>query len=186
MQVAPFSQSLSSQSSMLVWQVGPSKPSGHVQLQQHTTRSTHYIITLSSSWDKYDFNPWLHRFQSSSPSPVHSLLLLVHLAGSSVGTRVAHAGVQSRLTVLALRRRTETVFTFCHEICRPQDRTSQTGSDLESWRTAAPVYLHQVAVTDALVQTGTGQTGVTLGQHGSVHISYGKMPNWWDWTALRY
>lgn len=48
---------------------------------------------------------------------------------------------------------------------------SQVGSNLESWGTAAPVDLHQVAVTDALVETRTGQTGVTLGQHFSVHIS---------------
>lgn len=47
-------------------------------------------------------------------------------------------------------------------------------SDLESWRTAAPVDLHQVAVTDALVLTGTGQTGVTLGQDCRVHISWGN------------
>lgn len=44
-------------------------------------------------------------------------------------------------------------------------------SNLESWRTAAPVDLHQVAVADALVDAGTGQTGVTLGQHVGVHVS---------------
>lgn len=45
------------------------------------------------------------------------------------------------------------------------------GSDLESWGTAAPVDLRQVAVTDALVETGTGQTGVAFGQHFRVHVS---------------
>lgn len=45
------------------------------------------------------------------------------------------------------------------------------GSNLESWGTAAPVDLRQVAVTDALVETGTGQTGVALGQHFGVHVS---------------
>lgn len=48
------------------------------------------------------------------------------------------------------------------------------GSNLESWGTAAPVDLRQVAVTDALVETGTGQTGVALGQHFSVHVSWGN------------
>lgn len=47
-------------------------------------------------------------------------------------------------------------------------------SDLESWWAAAPVDLHQVAVTDALVLTGTGQTGVTLGQHCGIDISWGN------------
>lgn len=44
-------------------------------------------------------------------------------------------------------------------------------SNLESWRAAAPVDLHQVAVADALVDAGTGQAGVTLGQHVGVHVS---------------
>lgn len=42
---------------------------------------------------------------------------------------------------------------------------------LKSWWAAAPVDLHQVNVTDALVEAGAGQTGVTLGQHLRVHIA---------------
>lgn len=44
-------------------------------------------------------------------------------------------------------------------------------SYLESWRTAAPVDLHQVAVADAMVLARTRQTRVTLGQHCRVHIT---------------
>lgn len=49
----------------------------------------------------------LVRFQSSSSSHVLSLLLLIHSTGSSIGTGVTHAGVQSCLTVLALGPSTE-------------------------------------------------------------------------------
>lgn len=50
----------------------------------------------------------------------------------------------------------------------------QTDAYLKSWWTAAPVDLHQVTVTDALVEAGAGQTGVTLGQHFRVHVSCGE------------
>lgn len=52
--------------------------------------------------------------------------------------------------------------------------SAQTDAYLKSWWTAAPVDLHQVTVTDALVEAGTRQTGVTLGQHLRVHISCGE------------
>lgn len=55
--------------------------------------------------------------------------------------------------------------------------SAQTDAYLKSRWTAAPVDLHQVAVTDALVETGTGETGVTLGQHLRVHISCGEATN---------
>lgn len=51
---------------------------------------------------------------------------------------------------------------------------AQTDAHLKSWRTAAPVDLHQVAVTDPLVEAGTGQTGVALGQHLRVHVFCGE------------
>lgn len=50
----------------------------------------------------------------------------------------------------------------------------QTDAYLKSWWTAAPVDLHQVTVTDALVEAGAGQTRVTLGQHLRVHVSCGE------------
>lgn len=50
-------------------------------------------------------------------------------------------------------------------------KSVQTDADLKAWWTAAPVDLHHVIVTDALVEAGTGQTGVTLGQHLRVHLS---------------
>lgn len=116
--------------------------------------------------------PPLH---SSPSSPVHPLLVFIHPAGSSVGAWVTHAGVQSCLAVLTLRHGTDMivcctiipagalkwVFTWCR-------------SHLESWRTAAPVDVHHVAVTDALVQTRAGQAGVALSQHCSVHITCRK------------
>jgi hypothetical protein len=45
-------------------------------------------------------------------------------------------------------------------------------SHLESRRTAAPVNLHQITVTDPLVDTRTGQTRATLGQDATVHLTY--------------
>lgn len=101
-------------------------------------------------------------FQSSSSSHVLPLLLLIHSTGSSVGTRVTHAGVQSCLTVLALGPTTE--YLICksfHSEAGCGDSSNR--SYLKPWWTAAPVDLHQVAVTDALVEAGTGQAGVTLG-----------------------
>jgi len=168
---------------MLVWQVGPSKPRGHEQLWKRT-HSLHPHCNLN-------FVTWI-RFQSSASSPVLPLLLL-HLAGSSIGTWVTHTGIQSCLTVLALRQgKTNHIykiriihihFYFCYILLyyfKPLQHMEDIrrlvealwSSDLESWRTAAPVDLHRVAVTNAVVQTGTGQTGVTLGQHGHVHITW--------------
>ena len=43
---------------------------------------------------------------------------------------------------------------------------------LKSWRTSAPEDGGQVAVADALVQTRTGQAGVTLSQDQAVHVPY--------------
>lgn len=58
-------------------------------------------------------------------------------------------------------------------VSNPPEGPQTCGSaDLESRGTAAPVDLHQVTVADALVQTGAGQTGVTLGQHRRVHITW--------------
>lgn len=59
------------------------------------TRMFHYA---SSLWGKQYVILLLH----SSSSPVFSLLIIIHLTGSPIGTWVTHTGVQSRLTVLTL------------------------------------------------------------------------------------
>lgn len=45
-------------------------------------------------------------------------------------------------------------------------------SHLEFRRTATPVDLYQITVTDPLVDTRTGQARVTLGQDATVHLTY--------------
>lgn len=47
-------------------------------------------------------------------------------------------------------------------------------SHLESWWTAAPVDLHWIIVTDAVVHAGIWQAGVTLREHRYVHITWRK------------
>lgn len=97
---------------------GPQSPGDMCNCENVHTR---YIIMSSSFWDKSDVISLLHSFQRLSSSPVFSLPILIHLAGSSVGTWVTHAGIQSRLTVLALRQRTEIMFSSCHTLCILQD-----------------------------------------------------------------
>ena len=81
-------------------------------LEAQGTRATVKTSTLIklSCQDPYEMITSFHSFQSWSSSPVFSLLILAHVAGSSVGTRVTNTGVQSCVTVLALRQRTGIMF----------------------------------------------------------------------------
>lgn len=91
---------------------GPQSP---VDMYNCDNIHTHYVIMPSSLWGKQYLNPLLHWFKSLSSSPVFSLLLLIHLAGSSIGTWVIHTGIQCCLTVLALRQRTEIMYIFWYK-----------------------------------------------------------------------
>lgn len=113
MQVAPFSQSLSSQSSMLVWQVGPSKPSGHVQLQQHAAlitsspRALHEInmisihgCTGSKARPPHLYTPSSSSFTWQVPPLAHGLLTQAFRAVSQF---LPWDGEQRRCSLFAMK-----------------------------------------------------------------------------------
>lgn len=166
MQVAPFSHSLSSQSSELIWQVGPSKPSGHAQLwhtciRQHAKffmRSIRFKLCCNDSKVhlSYLYNPSSSSSTWHVPPLAHGLLTQAFRAVSQF---LPWDGEQIQCSVLSNKFNDKFKWLFTRR------------SNLESWGAAALVDLHQVTMTDALVETRTGQTGVTLGQYFSVHIS---------------
>lgn len=162
MQVAPFSQSWSSQSSVLLWQAGPSKPSGHLQLRWRATDTSGYFQNCKDCEILK-----LVSLTCTLPPPPRPLgrFLRWRRGCSRRRSEPSHSScpeTEHRSFILFY------FFTSSHLVT-----SAQTGAHLKSWWTAAPVDLHQVTVTDALVQAGTGQTGVTLGQDLRVHISCG-------------
>lgn len=158
MQVAPFSQSLSSQSSVLILQVGPSKPSAQVQLQHHAHQYHIWTIEIFPN-----FSVVIAVF-----IPIFSLIILVDSTGSSVGTRAADAGIQAWLAVLTLMRKQ---VSSAKDLSRNGGLQENACSHLESRWTAAPVDLYWIIVTDAVVHAGVWQAGVTLREHRYVHIT---------------